>query len=79
MAKNSAPKITNRAPELKKAKILVDINTDYNRPSETDHLLGDASKAKRDLNWKPKTNFEELVEMMVKKDLSRVENNSYSF
>ena len=63
----------------KTGKILVDINTDYNRPSETDHLLGDASKAKRDLNWKPKTNFEELVEMMVKKDLSRVENNSYSF
>ena len=63
----------------KSGKILVDINKGYNRPSETDHLLGDASKAKRDLNWEPKTNFEELVEMMVKKDLIRVENDSYVF
>lgn len=59
----------------KSGKILVDINKDHNRPSETDHLLGDASKAKKELNWQPKINFEQLVEMMVKKDLIRLESN----
>lgn len=41
----------------------------YLRPSETDHLLGDASKAKKILGWEPKVKFDELVEIMVKADL----------
>ena len=41
------------------------------RPAEVDHLIGDASKAKKDLGWIPKTSFKELVEMMVKSDLER--------
>ena len=39
------------------------------RPAEVDYLIGNASKARRVLGWKPKTNFRELVELMVKKDL----------
>ena len=39
------------------------------RPAEVDYLIGDASKAKKILGWKPKTSFKELVEMMVKADL----------
>ncbi len=39
------------------------------RPSEVDVLIGDASKAKRELNWQPTTSFEELVSLMVKNDL----------
>ena len=63
----------------KTGSILVDINKDFNRPAETDYLLGDATKAKEELNWKPQVNFNTLVEMMVKKDLDRVENDVYGF
>ncbi len=41
------------------------------RPAEVDHLIGDATKAKKVLGWTPKTSFQELVEMMVKADVER--------
>ena len=41
----------------------------YERPAEVDLLIGDASKAKTKLDWTPKTDFQELVELMVKADL----------
>jgi GDPmannose 4,6-dehydratase len=41
----------------------------YFRPAEVDLLLGDASKARRELGWKPKVSFPELVNMMVDADL----------
>ena len=63
----------------KTGNILIDINKDFNRPAETDYLLGDATKAREELNWKPQVNFDTLVEMMVKKDLDRVENGFYGF
>ena len=39
------------------------------RPTDIEELLGDSSKARKKLNWKPKVSFNELVEMMVKHDL----------
>jgi GDPmannose 4,6-dehydratase len=39
------------------------------RPAEVDHLIGDPSKAARDLGWKPKTSFEELIRLMTRSDL----------
>jgi GDPmannose 4,6-dehydratase len=50
---------------------LVQIDPSYFRPLEVDTLLGDASKAHKQLGWKPATTFEELVRMMVKSDLDR--------
>ena len=47
----------------------VKIDERYFRPAEVDYLMGDSSKARKILNWKPKVSFEELVEMMVKSDL----------
>jgi GDPmannose 4,6-dehydratase len=44
------------------------------RPLDVNYLCGDNSKAKRELNWKPKTKFNELVKIMVKEDLKRWEN-----
>lgn len=41
----------------------------YLRPSEVDHLSGDPSKAERDLGWKPKIDFQQLVRMMVEHDM----------
>jgi len=42
------------------------------RPAEVDHLVGDASKARRELEWSPRTSFQELAELMVDADLERV-------
>jgi GDPmannose 4,6-dehydratase len=44
------------------------------RPAEVDHLVGDASKARRELEWAPRTSFRELVELMVDANLERVAN-----
>jgi GDPmannose 4,6-dehydratase len=41
----------------------------YARPSEVDLLIGDASKAKQQLNWEPKVRFKDLVRIMVESDL----------
>ncbi len=42
------------------------------RPAEVDHLLGNASKAKRELGWEPKVDFKKLVQMMVDADMERL-------
>jgi GDPmannose 4,6-dehydratase len=44
------------------------------RPAEVDQLVGDASKARRELEWAQRTTFRELAEMMVDGDLERVAN-----
>lgn len=50
----------------------VDSNVlEHMRPADVDYLIGDASKARRVLGWKPKTNFKQLVEMMVKSELEK--------
>lgn len=45
----------------------------YLRPAEVDLLLGDPSKARKQLNWKPKVGFNKLVKMMVESDLELAE------
>ncbi|MBC8042882.1 MAG: GDP-mannose 4,6-dehydratase [Rhizobacter sp.] len=45
----------------------------YERPAEVDLLIGDMSKAERELGWKPKTTFKELVRIMVDADLEAIE------
>jgi GDPmannose 4,6-dehydratase len=47
----------------------VKIDPRYFRPSEVDHLQGGADKARKQLNWTPRTSFKELVAMMVNNDL----------
>jgi GDPmannose 4,6-dehydratase len=44
------------------------------RPAEVDHLLGDSTKARRQLGWLPTVDFKQLVEMMVDADLRRLSN-----
>jgi GDPmannose 4,6-dehydratase len=55
-------------------KTLIEIDPKYFRPTEVDLLLGDATKAERELGWKPKTKFYELVSMMTKADLELMQN-----
>jgi len=52
----------------------VEIDPKYYRPSEVDHLLGDASKAKEKLGWEPKVRFRELIELMVDADVTALED-----
>jgi len=47
----------------------VEIDKRYFRPTEVDILVGDATKAREKLGWKPKVSFSELVRLMMKADL----------
>jgi len=47
----------------------VTIDAAFVRPAEVDHLIGDPGKAERDLGWKPRTSFEELIRLMTRSDL----------
>ncbi len=50
-------------------KEFVEIDPRYYRPTEVDYLLGDPSKAERQLGWKPRTSFKELVRLMMDADM----------
>jgi len=49
-------------------RILVSVSERYFRPAEVEFLLGDSTKAHRDLGWKPKISFDQLVQEMVESD-----------
>ena len=53
----------------KTGDIVVEIDPEYFRPNEVDHLCGDPSKAKKELGWEPKVKFEELVHLMMEAEL----------
>ena len=55
-------------------KEVIAIDPRYFRPTEVDLLIGDASKAKRELGWAPRVTFKELVDMMVDADLATVQS-----
>ena len=63
--------------EVASGKIRVAIDSGYFRPSEVDSLLGDATKAKEQLGWKPKTTFAELVKIMILSDWEKVKKHGY--
>ncbi len=46
-------------------KTIIKINPKFFRPSEVNILMGDSSKAKKELNWKPKTNLKKLIKIMI--------------
>ena len=55
-----------------KDNCIVACDKEYFRPLEVDTLLGNSNKARRELNWKPKTNIKMLVREMVKSELSKM-------
>jgi GDPmannose 4,6-dehydratase len=55
-------------------KDIIKVDRRYFRPSEVETLLGDSSKAKNKLNWKPKISFENLVKEMIDEDLKLAKN-----
>lgn len=62
---------------LKKGQVLIEIDRRYFRPTEVDLLLGDASKARRELNWQPKISFDEMVTEMVLHDLEQSRKDAH--
>ncbi len=61
--------LTEEIPHLKIGQELVKVDASYYRPTEVDQLVGDASKAREKLGWKPKHTIEELCQEMVLADL----------
>ena len=58
-------------------KKYIKYNKAYDRPSEVDSLLGNYSRAKKIIKWKPKISFKELVKNMVTEDLKLVKKQGY--
>jgi len=56
--------------------ILVDVSPVYYRPTEVEYLLGDSSKARKNLGWKPEITLEQMCEQMVKSDIELMKENA---
>jgi len=61
--------LNEKGRDKKTGKILVEVSPDFFRPAEVDLLIGNASKAKEQMDWEPKTSLRELVRIMMKHDL----------
>jgi GDPmannose 4,6-dehydratase len=57
-------------------KVVISVDPRYFRPTEVETLLGDSSKARRELGWVPRTSFEDLVKEMVESDLSAAQRDA---
>jgi GDPmannose 4,6-dehydratase len=57
-------------------KVVVAVDPRYFRPTEVESLVGDASKAQRELGWTPRTSFDELVREMVEADLKAAQRDA---
>jgi GDPmannose 4,6-dehydratase len=57
-------------------RVIVAVDPRYFRPAEVETLLGDASKARRELGWEPRTSFTELISEMVAEDLKEAERDA---
>jgi GDPmannose 4,6-dehydratase len=69
--------VNEYAEDSHTGQIVIKVDQEYFRPAEVETLLGDASKARTKLGWKPRISFEELIAEMVSADyrLSEIEKN----
>jgi GDPmannose 4,6-dehydratase len=58
--------------DQKSGEVLIEIDPNYFRPTEVDRLIGDPSKAHRELGWKHRVAFSELITEMVKSDIDQL-------
>ena len=65
--------------DRKTGKIIVEVDKRFFRPAEVDILLGDPSKAMKELGWKPKIKFKELAKMMVESDMKMIKEHDERF
>ena len=71
--------LEEKGVEKKTKRVLVEIDPRYFRPAEVELLLGDPSKAKNILGWKPEVKFSDLVKMMVEADLENEAKNGNNY
>jgi GDPmannose 4,6-dehydratase len=64
----SGKELSEQAVDRKSGKTVIRVNPKFYRPAEVDLLLGDATKARTRLGWKPKVGIRQLAEMMAKAD-----------
>ena len=65
--------VNEKGYDKKTGKIIVEVSKDFYRPTDVVNLLGNPSKAKKNLKWNPtKTSFEKLVKLMVDSDMKKV-------
>ncbi len=65
--------INEKGIDKKTGRVLVEVSSDFYRPTDVVNLWGDPSKAKKELGWNPtKTSFDELVKIMVEYDMKKV-------
>jgi GDPmannose 4,6-dehydratase len=69
--------IDEKGIDARSGKTIIEIDPRYFRPAEVDLLLGDATKARETIGWKPKVSFDELVQMMIDADLKDAERQKY--
>ena len=65
--------------KLLKGSIVVQVDKNYFRPTEVDLLIGDSTKAREELGWRPKYTLNELISEMVLSDLKNEKNDRESF
>jgi len=65
--------VNEKGIDTSTGKVLVEIDPRYFRPAEVELLIGDPSKAQKNLGWKPKVQLPELVKMMVLNDIKLAE------
>jgi GDPmannose 4,6-dehydratase len=64
--------VDEKGIDAKTSRVLVDINPSYFRPAEVELLWGDPSKAEKELGWKRKVGFKELIHMMMDNDMKQI-------
>jgi GDPmannose 4,6-dehydratase len=67
--------IAEQGVDISDGRVLIEIDPRYFRPTETDALLGDPSKARQKLGWKHKVSFDQLVREMVESDIGEMREN----
>lgn len=65
--------VNEKGIDIKTGKVIVEIDPRYFRPAEVELLVGDASKAKREMGWETKVELDELIEIMMKNDMKEAE------
>ncbi|MBW2067202.1 MAG: GDP-mannose 4,6-dehydratase, partial [Deltaproteobacteria bacterium] len=60
---------SQRTSQIREGDVVVEVDPRYFRPTEVDELLGDPTKANKELGWEPRISFKEMVAQMVRADL----------
>ncbi len=68
--------VNEKGIEPESGKTLVEVDSQYFRPTEVEILVGDPSKAKAKLGWSPRVEFNDLIKMMVASDLQEAEHEA---